>query len=205
MAEDIRGLIEKINQEGVQAAEKKAREIELQAQKTAREILERAEAEARRMVAEAKEQALRTEERGRALLAQAGRDMLLSLKKEISATLNRVILTDVRQALNPEALAKIIFELVKGISAAQKTEIVVTLKEEDLEALKKAFLSKLKDEAMKGVVLKSSEEITGGFTISYDRSKSEYDFTDAALAEYIGSSLKPKLNQVLKDALSAEG
>lgn len=205
MAEDIRGLIEKINQEGVQAAEKKAREIELQAQTTAREILERAEAEARRIVAEAKEQALRTEERGRTLLAQAGRDMLLSLKKEISATLNRVILTDVRQALNPEALAKIIFELVKGISAAQKTEIVVTLKEEDLEALKKAFLSKLKDEAMKEVVLKSSEEITGGFTISYDRSKSEYDFTDAALAEYIGSSLKPKLNQVLKDALSAEG
>ena len=46
----------------------------------------------------------------------------------------------------------------------------------------------------KKIILKPAEEISGGFTISFDNGKSCYDFTDKALAEYIGTYLKPKLN-----------
>ena len=55
MTEDIKSLIEKINQEGVEAAEAKAGEIQKQAERQAEEILTRARKEAERLVAEAAE------------------------------------------------------------------------------------------------------------------------------------------------------
>ncbi|PIW68507.1 MAG: V-type ATP synthase subunit E, partial [Candidatus Omnitrophica bacterium CG12_big_fil_rev_8_21_14_0_65_42_8] len=53
-------------------------------------------------------------------------------------------------------------------------------------------------EAKKGIVVRASDEISVGFTISFDAGKSQYDFTDKALAEYIGVYLKPKLSEILK-------
>jgi hypothetical protein len=43
--------------------------------------------------------------------------------------------------------------------------------------------------------------MSGGFTISFDSGRSCYDFTDRALAAYIGTYLKPKLNQILQEAM----
>jgi len=78
---------------------------------------------------------------------------------------------------------------------------MVILKKEDLEALEKSYLNRLEDETKTGILLRPSEEIAGGFTISFDSGRSYYDFSDRALAEYIGTYLKPKLNQILKDAV----
>ena len=49
-------------------------------------------------------------------------------------------------------------------------------------------------------MLKPAEDILGGFTISFDSGKSQFDFTDQALAEYIGQYLKPKLEEILQAA-----
>jgi len=202
MAEEIQGLIDKINQEGIRLAQEKADEITGRAQKEAAEIVERARQEAEAIVFQAQEKAMRAQEKGKTLLSQAGRDLLLSLRKEINAILKRLIITEVRQALGPDALSGALLELIKGSAGTEKAGIVITLGQEDLEVLNKNLLPKLKDAIRKGITLRPSEEISGGFTISYDAGKSEYDFTDAALAEYIGAYLKPKLDQILKDALS---
>jgi len=71
------------------------------------------------------------------------------------------------------------------------------LRKEDLERLREGFLSELKDAVKKGIVLKPSEDILGGLTISYDAGRSLFDFTDKALTEYITSYLRPKLKEVL--------
>ena len=202
MTEDIKSLIEKINQEGVQAAEAKASEIEEQARRQAEGILDKAKKESERLLAQAGEKLKVMEEKQRQLLAQAGRDFLLSLRKEISAAIERLILADVRQALGPEALHKILAEVIKNYGGQQKGEVVVSLKAEDAEALEKHYLAKLKEESKKGIILKPSGEITGGFTISFDAGRSQFDFTDSALADYIGTYLKPQLNEILKQAVS---
>ena len=202
MTEDIKGLIEKINQEGVAAAEAKASEIEKQAGQRAEEIVTRANKESQRLLAEATQKIKVAEEKQRQLLAQAGRDFLLSLRKEISAAIERIILADVRQTLAPEAMYKILAEVIKHYGAGEKSEAVILLKPEDAEALKKHYLAKLKEETSKGITLKPSEEISGGFTLSFDAGRSQIDFTDQALADYIGNYLKPQLNQILKEAVS---
>lgn len=199
MTQEIKDLIEKINQEGVEAAQKKAQEIEDRAKQQADEILRNAKKESEKLIADTKLTLKRMEEKEKALLAQAGRDLLLSLKKEVNALLSRIVVSDLRQSLAPDALAKIILELIKGYSAEN---IVVSIRKEDLDVLEKEFLSKLKEEAKKGITLKPSEDIRAGFTISFDAGKSCYDFSDKALAEYIGEYLKPKLNELLKEAAS---
>ena len=201
MAEEIRDLIEKINQEGIRAAEEKAQNIEAAAKQRADGILAQAKLEAEEMIAAAKNRIFREDEKGKTLLDQAGRDLLLSLRKEINAMLGRIVVSDIRQALTPEALSRLVSEVVRNYSAGESSDITVFLNKEDLEILEKKFLQKLREETKKKIVLSPAEEISGGFTISFDSGKSCYDFTDKALAEYIGTYLKPKLNQILQEAM----
>ena len=200
MAEEIRDLIEKINQEGIKAAEEKAQKIEAAAKQNADSILTQARLEAEEMIAAEKDKIHREDEKGKILLAQAGRDLLLSLRKEINAMLGRIVVSDIQQVLTPEALFKILVEVVKNDSAGKSSDITVSLNKNDLEILEKNFLHKLGEETKKKIILRPAEEISGGFTISFDSGKSCYEFTDKALAEYIGTYLKPKLNQILQEA-----
>lgn len=201
MAEEIRDLIEKINQEGIKAAEEKAQNIEAAAKQRADDILAQARLEAGEMIAVAKDRIHRENEKGKTLLAQAGRDLLLSLRKEINAMLGRIVVSDIHQVLTPEALFKLLSEVVRNYKAGESSDITVFLNKEDLEHLEKNFLNKLREETKKKIILRPAEEISGGFTISFDSGKSCYDFTDKALAEYIGTYLKPKLNKILQEAI----
>ena len=54
------------------------------------------------------------------------------------------------------------------------------------------------------VVCREVQDIRAGFVISYDGGKSQWDFSDKALAEYIGSCLNPKLNVILEEAVRAK-
>lgn len=201
MPEEIRDLIEKINQEGIKAAEEKAQNIESLAKQKADDILSQARLEAEKIITAAEDRVRREDTAEKALLAQAGRDLLLSLRKEINAMLDRIVVSDIQQALTPERLSGLLSEIVRNYEGGENSDITVFLKKEDREILEKTFFQKLREETNNKIVLKPTEEISGGFTISFDRGKSCYDFSDRALAEYIGVYLKPKLNQLLLDAM----
>ncbi|MBU4346801.1 MAG: hypothetical protein KKH29_05720 [Candidatus Omnitrophica bacterium] len=198
MVEDIKGLIEKINQEGIRAVQGKAKNIEAQARQRAEEIVAKAQAEAEKIIAEGRDKVVKTQQSTRLSLEQTGRDLLLTLSKEINTMLNNLIARGVRTALSPQEMAKIIVTLIKNYSGKEKSDIVVLLNKQDLESLEKGLLGELKEELKKGMVLKASEGMNAGFMISYDRGRSHFDFTDKALTEYIGTYLQPKLAQILK-------
>lgn len=198
MAEELKDLIDKINEEGVKAAEDKAGKIALEAKQQAQAILEKARLDAERMVSDAHGRIAREEASSKESLSQAARDMLLSLRKEINAMLDRIITSHIHKAISPEELSSIIHGLIKEHDK-DKADIVISMKKDDLEKIEKALLASLKEEVKKGVTLRSSGEIRGGFTISYDSGKSYYDFTDKALAEYISVYLKPKIGEMLKE------
>lgn len=203
MAEDIKNLIEKIQQEGIKIAQDKAKEIETRAAKEAERLLKEAEDQAERFISEAGERVGKMEEKQKTLLAQAGRDLLIVLRKEIDAILNKLISLQVKNTLTPGLLTNVITELVKNYSGQSEGRVMVSLRKEDLELLEKGFLHKLQEEVKKGIQLKAADDIYGGFLISYDGGKSQCDFSDKALAEYIGAYLKPKLAELLKGATSS--
>ncbi len=197
MADQIRALIDKINQEGVQAAEEKAREIESRAQEKAAAIVSRANAEAKKILEEAGEKVRRMEASSQASLKQAGRDLLLVLKQEVLELLAKIIAADVGKVISEEELSKILTELIKQYAAQQTSAVTVYLSEQDKKKLEGRFISRLKEDTKKGVELKGRDDIRAGFVISFDAGRSQFDFTDAALAEYIGSSLKPAVAALL--------
>lgn len=198
MSQDIKDLIQKIQQEGIQVAEDKAREIEEKARQEAEAILRNAKTEAAKIIAEAKERIEKMQNSSLVSLQQAGRNLLLSLREEIDAMLEKLLASSVKQAFTPEELVKIINTLIKESVKEDKPGIVISVNKDDLHRLEKGILSELKDEAKKGITLKPLEDITGGFIISFDRGKSHFDFTDKALAEYLGQYLKPRLAEILK-------
>ncbi|MDD4980473.1 MAG: hypothetical protein PHC54_04270 [Candidatus Omnitrophica bacterium] len=198
MAEDIKSLIDKINQEGIAAAEKKAKEIEEKTRQEAERVLAKAKREASSLLNNAKEQILKMREEERASLTQAGRDLLLTLKQEVNIMLQKIIVRELRDMLTPENLFKILSSAIKGSCVKEKTDIIISLNKEDLKALESGFLAKLKAETKKEILLRPSESIGAGFVISFDAGKSQFDFSEKALAEYIGAYLKPKLKEILK-------
>ena len=200
MAEEIRDLIEKINQDGIRAAEEKGRQIEAAAQEQAGEILDRARHETEGMLSAAREKIRREEENEKTVLAQAGRDLLLSLRNEIGAMLGRLLEGEVRATLTPEALATLLSDVIRRESAGEGGDIAVYLKKDDLERLEAHFLQRLREETKKQIVLMPADGISGGFIISYDGGKSCFDYTDRALAAYLGARLKPELDRILKGA-----
>jgi vacuolar-type H+-ATPase subunit E/Vma4 len=204
MAEDIKNLIEKIQKEGVKVAEDKAREIEEKARLQVSQIMEKAKKQAEGIICDAQDTVAKMEESAKVSLKQSGRDLLIAVKTEVNNILNKLITSSVRQSLDAQELSKIITTLVKEHKGKDKEGIIVSLNKADLEKLEKGFLGELKEEIKKGLTLKPSEDISGGFIISYDSGKSHFDFTDKALADYIGSYIKPKIGEILNPAVSEE-
>lgn len=200
MAEDINGLLEKIRRDGIEAAEKKAAEIEAEASRRAEDKVRHAGEEAAEMVARAREEITRMEDGAKRSLIQASRDTLISLRQSITMTLEKVAAAHVHKALSADEIARLILVLVKDAGCAGKEKTVVTLRREDLEKVEKPLFAALSAELRKGLVLKHSADIKGGFTISYDSGRSYYDFTDRALAEHIAAHLKPELAKLLEEA-----
>lgn len=197
MAEDIKGLIEKIKRDGIEQARQSAEQIEAEAKARAEEILKKAKIEAEWLLQEAQEKITREKASSQALLHQAARDTLIELKKEIERMLGNLICEQIREALSPREIAVIIKELITHEAKNAEAGIEVWMKKSDREALGRSFISELQERVKKEVVLKVSDEIRGGFIISFDRGKSHFDFTDKALAEYISGFLKPKLGKIL--------
>ncbi|MDD2702482.1 MAG: V-type ATP synthase subunit E family protein [Candidatus Omnitrophica bacterium] len=198
MTDQIKELIEKINQEGSRAAEENARRIEQEARDKAGIILQKAESQAKKMTEEARDRIDSLQASSQAALKQAGRDLLLSLKQEIFEMLERVMVAQASAALKPDALAAIISELIKEYCRGQDTGVQVYLKEQDRRVLEEDFLNKLKGELKRGIELRAQDDIQAGFVISFDSGKSHFDFTDKSLAQYLGTHVKPKLAEILK-------
>lgn len=198
MAEEIKALIEKIQQEGVQAARARAEAITEEANIQAKAILARAKQEADKILNEAQERISKMQASAQSSLKQAARDLLIKLHAEINARLEKLIALRAREALTPQELSKIISRLISDYGAQEKGQVIISLHKEDLEKIQNSFLDGLKEEIKKGITLRANEDISAGFTISFDAGRSSFDFTDKALAEHLAAHLKPAVAELLQ-------
>ena len=198
MAQEIKDLIAKIQQEGIQAAEEKAAQIKAQADSDSAKIIAEAKIEAQKIIEQAKSQAKSQKDSTQAALKQAGRDLLISLRQEIIAMLERLIKSDLRQALSAKELSVIIGSLIKNAPLTLGSQIIVSLNKQDKDKLEQGLLKELIETTKKQIVLKAQDAIDSGFIISFDAGKSIFDFSGQALSDYISGSLRPELSKILK-------
>jgi len=200
MSEKLKELLNKINEEGVQKAEENAKAIELEAKKDADKILKCAKGEAKRIIDDAKNKAAKTEKATELVLKQASRDLILSLKDEIRKVFHKIVSGETAKAMSCENMADILKDLIEAYlkEDGKASDIKVLLKKEDLERLKKSFIAKLKDRLKDGVEFRPSPNINAGFSISFDKGKSFFDFTDEGLKEALCAYLNPEVTRLLK-------
>lgn len=200
MEEDIQGLIEKIQEEGVKEAEVRARQIEQSARSRAKQIVEEAQEQARQIHQKTQAEIETDRKNSEESLRQAARDLIISLRTQIRRMLDGVVKEEVSGALSAQDLQQILSSLIKSCSKESGGRIEVTLSQTDEEKLRGHFLSALRAELRDGVTLKSSDGIAAGFTISFDAGSSQYDFTDKAITEYLGKTIKPALARIFSEA-----
>ena len=200
MSENLKDLLEKINQEGIKSAEKKAGEIEDKARLDAEKILSDARKLAGEIVQKAEAEAEKIQVNAELSLKQASRDLLLSLKEDIRKMLNKIIAGEIEKALSNEEIAGILAGLIDKYveKNGQADDIKVLVKKEDLEKIKNSFMSKLKDKVKAGVEFRPSPNINAGFSISFDKGKLYFDFSDEGLIETLCVYLNPELAKIIK-------
>lgn len=206
MASQIQELIDKIKTEGVATAQQEATQIQETAKAQAKKIIEKAKADAAQLLATAKEEIKKHEESTNTALKQSSRDMLLSLRKEIDQILKKIIKKEVVDALSGERLAGILSDVMKESTKDEykSAEMKVALSPADLKILEDGFIAKLKAELQRAFDIGSSEDISKGFTISFDGGKSCFDFTDNSLVDYLSVYLNAQVSAILKESIGTK-
>jgi V/A-type H+-transporting ATPase subunit E len=151
------------------------------------------EAEVERIRQEAESRVAQVTEAGRKAQEQAARDLVLAVRSELIAMLDRLIERAGRDALTGEALQELILKAsADWLAGAAGNNIEIHLNEKDRAQLAGAFLSRLKDELQSGVELKAHPGIQAGFRVGSRGGAMFYDFTAPALAEALASLLRPQ-------------
>ncbi|MDP8214930.1 MAG: hypothetical protein RAO92_07600 [Candidatus Euphemobacter frigidus] len=199
MAEQLQELIERINREGVESAEKKASKIIKAAEERAKKIVDDADDKAGELVGNAQTEAKSIQENAEKAIRQSFRNIMISLKDEIRKYLDTILKKEIGESLSPEALSKIILTVSTTCAEQIKgdKEVNVLISPADAKKIAESLLDRLKKEAGTKVKIKPVPNIDAGFMISFDGGKSSYDFTDQGLQELLSAYISAQLKKII--------
>jgi V/A-type H+/Na+-transporting ATPase subunit E len=201
METQLQDIIDKIHDEGVKGAEERARKIVESAEKQAGERIEQARREAEGIIKSARDEAAKHQASGEAALKQASRDLLLSVRTELTRLFEAVQRDQIGAALSPEKAAPIIAGLIEQWNTAGTDDIEVMVSEKDRDALEQSLQAALSRKLSEGVEIRPVRGITAGFRIGSKDGSSYYDVTDATLAELLSAYLNPRLGEIMRNAV----
>lgn len=201
MADELQGLLERINREGIQKTEEETKNLLDKANSDAAKLIEEAKAQAASIVAEAKAEAVKERDKTNAAIKQASRDLLIALRKTVEAELRNVVNAVVQNSLDEQTLSTMIEAMVKGFADKGMTDsaVEVLLSKEDAEKLEKSVNGLLKDQIAKGLTLTPAAGVSAGIKIGLEGNDAKFDITDDTLTELICAYISPKLSALIKE------
>jgi V/A-type H+-transporting ATPase subunit E len=194
----VKELIEKIKNDGVKNAEENSSRIISEAEKKAAALIENAEKEAADIKSQAQNEASRMEQAGKEALKQAGRDLLLSIKKDVEELFDRIVQSGTAEVLGGDSLKECIVSVLKSWKEDELKDLTVLVAPETLKSMESQFKSELKAEITKGLEIKPFNDIEAGFRISVKDGRAFYDFSDKELMELLSKYLNPGLMSILE-------
>ncbi len=194
----VKELIEKIKNDGVKSAEETAAGIISDAEKKAAALMEKAEKDAAEIKSQAQNEAARMEQAGKEALKQAGRDLLLSVRKDVETLFDGVVKAGAAEVLKGDSLKECIITVLKSWNADEVKDLTVLVPENLLKALESDLKGQLKSEVEKGLEIKPFNDIEAGFRISSKDGRVFYDFSDDELMTMLSKYLNPALLAILE-------
>jgi V/A-type H+/Na+-transporting ATPase subunit E len=208
----VQELIERIRDQGVQAAENEAERLVREARKQAAAIVAqaKAEAEAAREKARAEIEAHRTASLD--ALQLAARDAVLELKARVMARFEEFVKRLVVSATRDKELVRDIVLVLAGHAAEEFVKdktVQVRISSAILEGTtgpvlkeegKLAILGLASDMLREGLELMSDREIKGGARVRLVKDKLEIDLSDRAVSRMIAQRMLPRFKAILEGA-----
>jgi V/A-type H+/Na+-transporting ATPase subunit E len=200
----LKDLIEKIKSEGVKTAEEEAKKIIEAAKKEAEEIVSTARKEVIKLKSDAESEIDRSRQSGSDALKQAGRDLLINLRKKIIELFDAVIKTESEAVLGGLKLEDAILAIIKNWDQKKISTIEVLVESDGLSKIQDQLKSKLAAELQQGLEIKPFSGIDSGFKIAEKDGSAYYNFTGAGIAEVLSELLNPQLSKILEESAKEE-
>lgn len=193
----VKELIEKIKNDGVKSAEETAAGIISDAEKKAAALMEKAGKDASEIKSQAQNEASRMEQAGKEALKQAGRDLLISVRKDVEGLFDSVVKSGTAEVLKGDSLKECIVTVLKSWNSEEVKDLTVMVPENLLKDLEADMKKQLKGEIEKGLEIKPFNDIEAGFRISSKDGRAFYDFSDDELMTMLSKYLSPSLTAIL--------
>jgi len=196
MSVQLQELIDRIKREGVQEAEKQAADVKERAQAEADRIVSDARKQAQAIVEKAKEETRQFEAASRDSLAQAGRDLILNVKKSLTDLFRAVLQRETAAGLDAGVMKEALLSIIKGWAERGGEDAEILISEKQQSDVVGWVMSRVAKELKGGFEIKPSAKIEAGFRIC--EGDAFYDFTDRGVAEFLMEHLNPKVAGCLK-------
>lgn len=206
MPEALQSLIDKLQGEVVDDAQRKADAILAEAQAEADRRLTVADAEARKVRDVAERDAASMRERGERALEQAGRDLLIAVRRGVEDVVMRLVNASLEQTLTPETLREMLLAMAGAYAerSGPDRRMSVLLSPEDRDQLARYYADQYRQTLQQGVEIRVGRDIDKGFRVSLDGNHVEHDFTLKAIADVLSEMLRPELARLLTSEASTE-
>ncbi len=196
MAQQIQDLVDSIQKEGIEKADKQAEQIIADANKKADDIVKSAKKESARLLSEAEKEIDLRDQSSKASLNQAARDVQLSLKKALTEQINNVLKDDVSKAFKTKDFIKLIKDIISlDFCDVKNTELQIS--DKDYEALAATLSKELSDKIKKGLEIKPVKSVNVGFKLADKDGSGYFDFTDEAVAKLMIPFLSPAIAKIV--------
>lgn len=197
MSEELQGLLNRIETEGLKKAEEERAAMVARAKEEADQILNRAKEQAEKIVKDGRKEADAAQAKANETIRQAARDVVVSLKAELLERLRAVVKEAVGEAMTPAMMASLLKEMAKKFASEPNADIEAMLPANKPQ-LAQELLAALKNDLKKNPVILAGRGFSAGLKIGFQGGDVFFDFSDDALAEIICEFVGPKLAAVLK-------
>jgi V/A-type H+-transporting ATPase subunit E len=199
VTENLDHLLERIRTEGLEKAQAEAEAVLAASRDEAAQIVAKARQEAEAIEAKATTRAAQLEESGKTALAQAARDLLLTVRGRVEGVFASLAEKSVGKALDQDTMRNAVITLVRAL-AEKGHKAEVALPAELKEPLSQALLAELGQELSKGLTIITDEELDAGFSVRVDDSGMALDLSDTALAAALARFVRPELAAIVAAA-----
>ncbi len=202
MSNDLQGLLDRIHEKGIKEADSEKKSILEAAEKEAARIVDEAEKKAETIKKDAVSEAEVTENRAKAAISQAARDMKIALKTDLLDRLQETVKECIGEAMTPQTMSGILMEMVKSYNDKNRGSapgIELILAKKDLEKAEKLFRGSLVENLKGKPELSLGHDLSGGLKIGFKGDDIFFDFSDEALSEVFCNYLGPRIASILEE------
>ena len=198
MTEDLQGLLNRIQEDGLQKSEAERAKILADAEAKAAKIIADAEAKAAETEKKAAADAAALKEKAEESIRQASRDIIIALRSEMQQRLQSVVKSCVGQAMDQNLMVALIYEMSKKYAENPSDKLEVLLPAAAREQLEAGLLNALGQDLASRTKILGEPELESGLQIGFRDGSVFLDFSDEALSDLICSYIGPKLAAILK-------